>query len=220
MIRTFGEPGKFCRRTGLYLYTKDRRLKFWAMWGDEVKPEDANLINLATTERTYGPQSDFDEERLAALRLKQEQQLTGAMPARCAPSSTPGLGVWQATLRLASHTVWGSLRHLARSVPNPADESPGFEALPLRLSQLRAERGWTYDDLAEKSGVSRATLVTIETGASRSRRPDAPSSRGLAHRPCSGRALVGPCGSPRLTGWGCVGNFLAIAFPKTSFSTP
>lgn len=57
-------------------------------------------------------------------------------------------------------------------------ETPDFEALRLRLSVLRAERGLTYDQLAELSGVSRATLVTIETGAHRSRRPDSPSSRG------------------------------------------
>lgn len=63
-------------------------------------------------------------------------------------------------------------------MPTPTDESPNFEALRLRLSTLRAQRGWTYDELAERSGVSRATLVTIETGASRSRRPTSPSSRG------------------------------------------
>jgi DNA-binding XRE family transcriptional regulator len=62
-------------------------------------------------------------------------------------------------------------------VPQP-DETPDFEALRLRLSVLRAERGLTYDQLAELSGVSRATLVTIETAAHRSRRPDSPSSRG------------------------------------------
>jgi putative transcriptional regulator len=63
-------------------------------------------------------------------------------------------------------------------VPNLPDGSPDFEALRLRLSALRAKRGWTYDDLAEHSGVSRATLVTIETGARCSRRPDSLSSRG------------------------------------------
>lgn len=63
-------------------------------------------------------------------------------------------------------------------MPSPVDASPDFETLRLRLSTLRAERGWTYDDLAERSGVSRATLVTIETGVSQSRRPDSLSSRG------------------------------------------
>lgn len=72
VIRTFGEPGKFYSRTSLYLYTKDRRLKFWAMWGEEPTPEDADLINLATTERTYGAQTNFDEDRLRALRLTEE----------------------------------------------------------------------------------------------------------------------------------------------------
>lgn len=70
IIRTFGEPGKFYSRTGLYLYTTDRRMKFWAMWGDDPTPEDANLINLATTERVYGEQSNCDAERLKALRLR------------------------------------------------------------------------------------------------------------------------------------------------------
>jgi len=63
-------------------------------------------------------------------------------------------------------------------VPIAHDEAPDFEALRLRLSTLRAARGWTYDKLAEESGVSRATLVTIETGSPRARRPNSPSSRG------------------------------------------
>lgn len=67
---------------------------------------------------------------------------------------------------------------MAIGVPVPPDASPDFEALRHRLSTLRAERGWTYDRLAEESGVSRATLVTIETGATRNRRPNSPSSRG------------------------------------------
>lgn len=67
---------------------------------------------------------------------------------------------------------------MAIGVPLQPNASPDFEALRHRLSTLRAERGWTYDELAERSGVSRATLVTIETGATRNRRPNSPSSRG------------------------------------------
>lgn len=44
---------------------------------------------------------------------------------------------------------------------------PNFEALRLHLSRLRHERGWTYDELSERSGVSRSTLISIETGSSR-----------------------------------------------------
>ncbi|MEU5134597.1 MULTISPECIES: helix-turn-helix transcriptional regulator [Streptomyces] len=41
---------------------------------------------------------------------------------------------------------------------------PNFEALRLRLARLRDERGWSYDDLAEKTGKSRRTLIEIEQG--------------------------------------------------------
>lgn len=43
---------------------------------------------------------------------------------------------------------------------------PNFEALRLELSRLRAERGWTYDDLAERSGLARRTLIELEQGRS------------------------------------------------------
>lgn len=33
-----------------------------------------------------------------------------------------------------------------------------------RLASLRAERGWSLDELAQKSGVSRASLSRIEKG--------------------------------------------------------
>jgi hypothetical protein len=70
VIRTYGEPGRFYSMTNLYLPVPGRLpMKCWAMWGDEPKDADADLINLATTDRTYGPQSDFDQARLAALRL-------------------------------------------------------------------------------------------------------------------------------------------------------
>ena len=47
----------------------------------------------------------------------------------------------------------------------------------LRLAQLRRERGWTYDDLAARSGVGRNTLVTLESGKPR-RNPDLPETHG------------------------------------------
>lgn len=41
---------------------------------------------------------------------------------------------------------------------------PDFDALRLELARLRAERGWTYDQLAERTGLSRRTLIEIEQG--------------------------------------------------------
>lgn len=43
---------------------------------------------------------------------------------------------------------------------------PNFAALQQELRCLRAERGWSYDDLSEHSGVSRRTLIEIEAGRS------------------------------------------------------
>jgi transcriptional regulator with XRE-family HTH domain len=39
-----------------------------------------------------------------------------------------------------------------------------LEALHLELARLRADRGWSYDGLAEHSGLSRRTLIEIEQG--------------------------------------------------------
>ncbi|MGP3927226.1 helix-turn-helix transcriptional regulator [Streptomyces sp. 8N616] len=41
---------------------------------------------------------------------------------------------------------------------------PNLDALRLELARLRAERGWTYDQLAERSGLARRTLIEIEQG--------------------------------------------------------
>jgi len=41
---------------------------------------------------------------------------------------------------------------------------PDLEALRHALSRLRAERGWSYDRLADASGLSRRTLIEIEQG--------------------------------------------------------
>lgn len=41
---------------------------------------------------------------------------------------------------------------------------PNLDALRQELSRLRAARGWTYDELAARSGLSRRTLIEIEQG--------------------------------------------------------
>lgn len=41
---------------------------------------------------------------------------------------------------------------------------PNFSALRIEFSRIRNERGWTYEVLADKSGVTRRTLISIETG--------------------------------------------------------
>jgi len=70
VIRTFGEPGKFWSMTNLYLFTEDRTMKFWCMWSSPPRgDEDPTLINLASADRTYGPQGGFDRDRLAELVL-------------------------------------------------------------------------------------------------------------------------------------------------------
>ena len=61
--------------------------------------------------------------------------------------------------------------------PAPHAE-PNFEALRLRLSALRHERGFTYDELSERTGVARTTLVALETGFKRQARPERVHTRG------------------------------------------
>lgn len=41
---------------------------------------------------------------------------------------------------------------------------PDPTALRQSLARLRAERGWSYDQLAAHSGLSRRTLIEIEQG--------------------------------------------------------
>jgi DNA-binding XRE family transcriptional regulator len=41
---------------------------------------------------------------------------------------------------------------------------PNLTALHHELARLRAERSWSYDQLAEHSGLSRRTLIEIEQG--------------------------------------------------------
>lgn len=52
---------------------------------------------------------------------------------------------------------------MARGALNDKDIS----SLQLEMSIRRAESGLTYDALAKKSGVSRRTVISIETGTSR-----------------------------------------------------
>ena len=37
---------------------------------------------------------------------------------------------------------------------------PNLTALRVELARLRGERGWTFDELAERSGVSAASIET------------------------------------------------------------
>jgi transcriptional regulator with XRE-family HTH domain len=47
----------------------------------------------------------------------------------------------------------------------PADDAARIERrIASRLGQLRAERGWSLEGLAERSGISRATLSRLERG--------------------------------------------------------
>lgn len=46
---------------------------------------------------------------------------------------------------------------------------PNFEALRLTLARLRDGRGWSFDERAERSGVSRRTLIEMEHGQSNRR---------------------------------------------------
>ena len=54
---------------------------------------------------------------------------------------------------------------------------PDFDSLRLHLAKLRHERGWTYDELAARAAIGRATLVSMESGKPR-RTPGKPASRG------------------------------------------
>jgi putative transcriptional regulator len=41
---------------------------------------------------------------------------------------------------------------------------PDLDALRLELARLRAARGWSYDELAARSGLARRTVIEIEQG--------------------------------------------------------
>ncbi|MEU4466297.1 helix-turn-helix transcriptional regulator [Streptomyces sp. NPDC024017] len=42
--------------------------------------------------------------------------------------------------------------------------NPDLDALRLELARLRAARGWTYNELADRSGLARRTVIEIEQG--------------------------------------------------------
>lgn len=56
-------------------------------------------------------------------------------------------------------------------------DEPNFDALRLHLARLRHERGWSYDELAARTGVGRSTLVTLENGHPR-RNPERAATTG------------------------------------------
>lgn len=41
---------------------------------------------------------------------------------------------------------------------------PDLTALRVVLARLRGERGWTFDELADRSGLARRTLIDLEHG--------------------------------------------------------
>ncbi|MFJ9756657.1 helix-turn-helix transcriptional regulator [Streptomyces sp. NPDC101149] len=41
---------------------------------------------------------------------------------------------------------------------------PDFAALRVELARLRVERGWSFDELARRSGLARRTLIDLEHG--------------------------------------------------------
>ncbi|MET7830834.1 MULTISPECIES: helix-turn-helix transcriptional regulator [Streptomyces] len=41
---------------------------------------------------------------------------------------------------------------------------PDLSALRMTLARLRDERGWTFDELAARSGLARRTLIDLEHG--------------------------------------------------------
>jgi transcriptional regulator with XRE-family HTH domain len=41
---------------------------------------------------------------------------------------------------------------------------PNLAALRVVLARLRGERGWTFDELAGRSGLARRTLIDLEHG--------------------------------------------------------
>lgn len=69
--------------------------------------------------------------------------------------------------RLTISHIWENLTYMIELAKSPADESAETvsatdERLAARLAALRQQAGWSLDMLAERSGISRATLSRIE----------------------------------------------------------
>ena len=55
--------------TNLYLFNPERTHKIWCMFSEPAGDgSDVRIVNLARTDGSYGPQRDFDEDRLRDLR--------------------------------------------------------------------------------------------------------------------------------------------------------
>lgn len=67
---------------------------------------------------------------------------------------------------------------ITEGVPSPVEPDPVDARLGARLAELRAERGWSLAELADRSGVSRSTL-------SRAERAETSPTASLLNRLCA-----------------------------------
>jgi transcriptional regulator with XRE-family HTH domain len=59
--------------------------------------------------------------------------------------------------------IWDNISHVRDQADAPVDEAGSLDArLAARLSVLRAEHGWSLDELAGRTGISRSTLSRLE----------------------------------------------------------
>jgi transcriptional regulator with XRE-family HTH domain len=90
-----------------------------------------------------------------------------SLAARYGPSATAGAPFLRRTslaltaISILSH-FWDSIPVVRQAEARPAGPSAIDSALATRLAALRAERGWSLDELAQRSGVSRSTLSRVE----------------------------------------------------------
>lgn len=59
--------------------------------------------------------------------------------------------------------MWDIFSHMETTLTEPHDDLAGIDQrIARRLRSLRAERGWSLDDLASRTAISRATLSRLE----------------------------------------------------------